>query len=201
MGWENPEKDFLSFLLYITFFPKFLSGPLERSNHFLPQIKAEKTFEGHQVSEGMKIALIGFFKKIAIANQIAPYVLSTFNDLNSANGPWLWIMFFIFPLYLYFDFSGYTDIAIGISKTLGIDLLPNFNRPFLLKMFQHSGKGFICHFHPGSTIIYSGKLVSDIENGVYMLQYMQFSLPGSCLGYGMGQAGTLWFLDFYRLWQ
>ncbi len=130
MGWEKPERKFLDFLLYITFFPKFLSGPVERSNHFLPQVKEDKVFDENQLTIGLRIALIGFLKKIAIANQMAPFVLGTFSDLGSADGSSLWILLLLLPLYLYFDFSGYTDIAIGFAKMFGIDLLPNFNRPF-----------------------------------------------------------------------
>ncbi len=131
MGWEKPENKFLSFLLYIIFYPKFLSGPIERSNHFLPQLKVNKIFNEQQVTEGLRIALFGFFKKLAIANSLAPYIQSAYTNLNSNDGYSFWIFFLLQPLYLYFDFSGYTDIAIGLSKTYGIELLPNFNRPFL----------------------------------------------------------------------
>ncbi|MBN1181859.1 MAG: MBOAT family protein [Bacteroidales bacterium] len=131
MGWEKPEKRFLDFLLYITFFPKYLSGPIERSNHFLPQLKINKFFNEQQVTEGVRIALIGFFKKIVIADQLANIVNNAYTNIDAADGVYLWVVIFIQPLYLYFDFSGYTDIAIGFAKTFGIQLLPNFNRPFL----------------------------------------------------------------------
>ena len=130
MLWEIPEKRFAHFLLFMTFYPKFLSGPVERSNHFLPQITKDIFFNQDQVSLGLRIALLGFFKKIAIANQLAPYVFKAYSDIPSADGYFLWILFFILPLFLYFDFSDYTDIAIGLSKTFGVDLLPNFKRPF-----------------------------------------------------------------------
>jgi D-alanyl-lipoteichoic acid acyltransferase DltB (MBOAT superfamily) len=130
MGWEKPERKFVDFLLYITFYPKFLSGPVERSNHFLPQIKGVKVFNQTQVTLGLRIALFGVFKKVAIANQLAPFITSTYAGVNSVDGSSLWFLFLLQPLYLYFDFSGYTDIAIGLSKTMGIDLLPNFNKPF-----------------------------------------------------------------------
>ena len=111
MGWEKPEKNFADFLLYIIFFPKFVSGPIERSNHFLPQLKEGKSFDMGVVSSGLRIVLIGLFKKVAIANQLAPYVMDMFKDMQSAE-PWsLWLIFILLPLYLYFDFSGYTDIA------------------------------------------------------------------------------------------
>ncbi|OQB59652.1 MAG: Peptidoglycan O-acetyltransferase [Bacteroidetes bacterium ADurb.Bin145] len=141
MGWEKSERNFVDFLLYIIYFPKFLSGPVERSNHFLPQIKAPLTFDPSQVTEGMKLALIGFFKKVAIANQLAPYALSVY-DFEHAGGSISWILFIIQPLYLYFDFSGYTDIALGVSKMFGINLLPNFQRPFFAENVSTFWKRF-----------------------------------------------------------
>jgi D-alanyl-lipoteichoic acid acyltransferase DltB (MBOAT superfamily) len=131
MGWEKPERKFLNFLLYIFFYPKFLSGPIERSNHFLPQLRVAGSFDAVTVSEGLRIALIGFFKKVVIANQLGTLVNEAYSGMETFSGLNLWIIVLIQPLYLYFDFSGYTDIAIGIAKTYGINLLPNFNRPFL----------------------------------------------------------------------
>ncbi len=131
MGWEKPERRFSDFLLYIIFFPKFLSGPIERSNHFLPQLKADRLFGEKQINDGLRIALFGFFKKVVIANQLGGLVNSTYTDMDGLGGLNLLIVVLIQPLYLYFDFSGYTDIAIGLTKAYGIDLLPNFNRPFL----------------------------------------------------------------------
>jgi alginate O-acetyltransferase complex protein AlgI len=141
-GWEKPEKSFLHFLLYISFYLKFLSGPIERSNHFLPQIKETSSFNEQRVAEGLRIALFGVFKKVAIANQLAPFVHNNYTNLNSADGFSLWIILLLQPLYLYFDFSGYTDIAIGFSKTIGIELVPNFNRPFLAENMTTFWKRF-----------------------------------------------------------
>ncbi|MGQ1785727.1 MBOAT family O-acyltransferase [Saccharicrinis sp. GN24d3] len=142
MGWEKPEKNFLHFWVYLSFFPKFISGPIERSNHFLPQLKQTVPFNMDKVTEGMIVMLIGFFKKVAIANQLAPYVQSTFANLDGANGYSLCILLLLLPLYLYFDFSGYTDIAIGGAKMFGIDLLPNFNRPFFAENMTSFWKRF-----------------------------------------------------------
>jgi D-alanyl-lipoteichoic acid acyltransferase DltB (MBOAT superfamily) len=141
MGWEKPERNYIDFLLYIIYFPKFLSGPVERSNHFLPQVKANKSFDSFQVTEGMKLALIGFFKKVAIANQLSPYSLSVYN-YDNAGGSISWMLLIIQPLYLYFDFSGYTDIALGISKMFGINLFPNFQRPFFAENVSTFWKRF-----------------------------------------------------------
>ena len=131
MGWEKPESRFPDFLLYITFFPKFLSGPIERSNHLLPQLKAFKSFKSEDVTAGLRLILFGLFKKIIVANHLATAVAFTYSNNEAVGGLNILLVVLIQPLYLYFDFSGYTDIAIGVAKMFGIDLLPNFNRPFL----------------------------------------------------------------------
>lgn len=142
MKWEKPEMNFLHFLLYIIFYPRFLSGPIERSNHFLPQLNIIQSFNDRRITEGLRMALFGFFKKVAIANQLAPLVNSAYASLDSADGSSLWVVLLIQPLYLYFDFSGYTDIARGFAKTMGIELLPNFNCPFLSENVTNFWKRF-----------------------------------------------------------
>ena len=83
------------------------------------------------VSGGFRLVLLCLFKKIAIANQLSPIIHNAYLNIDSADGYYLWVVVFLQPLYLYFDFSGYTDIAIGIARSFGISLLPNFNKPFL----------------------------------------------------------------------
>lgn len=143
MGWEKPEKDFFSFFLYIVFFPKFISGPIERSNRFMPQLKDSKTFNKEQFESGLRIVLTGVFKKVAIANQLAPYAINSMTNTTYSEGYTMWVIFLLQPLYLYFDFSGYTDIGIGVAKMFGIDLMPNFNRPF----FSENMTTFWKRFH------------------------------------------------------
>jgi alginate O-acetyltransferase complex protein AlgI len=142
MGWEKPEESFVSFFVFITFFPKFLAGPIERSDHLLPQIKRDYGFKKDHIVSGLRVLLIGVFKKVAIANQLAPYVIGVYTDPASVNSNSIWLIFLLQPLYLYFDFSGYTDIAIGIAKMFGIDLLPNFNRPFFARNMTTFWKRF-----------------------------------------------------------
>lgn len=142
MNWEKPEMNFLRFFLYIIFYPKFLSGPIERSNHFMPQLNREHSFNRKQVTDGLRIVLFGLFKKIVIANQLAQFVNLAHSNLETANSISLWMVWIIQPLYLYFDFSGYSDIAIGYAKTLGIELLPNFNRPFFSENMTNFWKRF-----------------------------------------------------------
>jgi alginate O-acetyltransferase complex protein AlgI len=143
MGWEKPEKNFLNFLLYITFFPKYLSGPVERSNHFLPQLRTLGSFNRQNVTEGFQLILLGFLKKVVIANQLSLIVHPVYGDINASGCGVLILVILIQPLYLYFDFSGYTDIALGIARTYGIRLLPNFDRPF----FSENVTTFWKRFH------------------------------------------------------
>jgi len=142
MNWEKPERNFVHFLLYISFYPRFLSGPIDRSNHFLPQLKINQSFNSQNITEGLRMVLLGFFKKIAIANQLAPLINNSYANLGSSEGSSLWIVLIVQPLYLYFDFSGYTDIAIGIAKMFGIQLRANFNRPFLAENVTSFWKRF-----------------------------------------------------------
>jgi D-alanyl-lipoteichoic acid acyltransferase DltB (MBOAT superfamily) len=159
MGWEKPETRFIDFFLYITFFPKFLSGPIERSNHFLPQLKKAQFFDQKEVTEGLRTVLFGFFKKVAIANQLAPYVFDTFHDIDSVNGFSLVVLFFLLPIYLYFDFSGYTDIAIGVARLFGVKLLPNFNRPF----FSENMTNFWRRFHMSLSLWFNDYIFKQVS--------------------------------------
>lgn len=143
MGWEKPEKKYLNFLLYIIFFPKFISGPIERSNHFLPQLNIEKSFSQREVTLGLQIILIGLFKKHVIANQLGLIVNPVYNQIDSMGTASLLLVILVQPLYIYFDFSGYTNIAIGLAKTFGLSLLPNFNRP----LFSENVTAFWKRFH------------------------------------------------------
>ena len=142
LGWEKPEKNFIYFLLYISFFPRFLSGPIDRSNHFLPQLREEKSFDGQKIADGFRLVLFGLFKKVAIANQLVPIVNMAYANIDNSAGYSLWAVMLIQPLYLYFDFSGYTDIAFGFARAFGLELRPNFNRPFMSESMTEFWKRF-----------------------------------------------------------
>jgi len=142
MGWEEPERNFLHFLLYIIFYPRFLSGPIDRSNHFLPQIKESKAFSEENITRAFRLILFGLFKKVAIADQLAHAVNGAYANLESTGEYTFWIVLLLQPLYLYFDFSGYTDIAFGIARAFGIELRPNFKRPFMSENMTEFWKRF-----------------------------------------------------------
>jgi alginate O-acetyltransferase complex protein AlgI len=132
-GNESAEKDFIKFALLLLFFPKFLSGPIERSNHFLPQIKNLGTINYDFVLQGLRLFLWGAFKKIVIANNLYEPVSRMYNNINSYTGNRLIFLLVVQTIYIYTEFSGYTDMALGSAKIFGIDLIDNFNRPFLAK--------------------------------------------------------------------
>jgi D-alanyl-lipoteichoic acid acyltransferase DltB (MBOAT superfamily) len=116
---------------------------------------------------------LGFFKKIAIANNLAPYFLDAYSEASLMNGDMLWVILFLGPLYLYFDFSGYTDIAIGIAKALGIQLLPNFNRPF----FSENMTTFWKRFHISLSSWFNDYVFRQIS-----FRYRKWGIYASILG-------------------
>lgn len=142
LGWEKPEKNFLHFLLYNVFYPRFISGPIDRSNRFLPQLKEKQAFNKDNISEGFRLILFGLVKKVVIANQLSSIVLGSFDAANNSESYHLLMAMLFQPLYLYFDFSGYTDIALGIARAFGITIPMNFNRPFMAENMTNFWKRF-----------------------------------------------------------
>jgi D-alanyl-lipoteichoic acid acyltransferase DltB (MBOAT superfamily) len=132
-GSEKAERHFGYFASYLLFFPKFLAGPVERSNHFFPQINAPIKFESNNISDGLRLFLWGLFKKVVIANNLVEPVMMVHNDVQNYSGIPLLVVMFLQTIHLYADFSGYTDMALGSAKILGINIIDNFNRPFFAK--------------------------------------------------------------------
>ncbi len=129
-GRISPEKNFVSYSLFVSYFPLLVAGPIERATHLLPQIKKRRIFNYAQVVDGLRQILWGFFKKMVIADNCAEYANLMFDHPNQYNGSSLFLGGIFFAFQIYGDFSGYSDIALGASKLLGIDLLKNFNYPY-----------------------------------------------------------------------
>jgi D-alanyl-lipoteichoic acid acyltransferase DltB (MBOAT superfamily) len=132
-GSEKAEPNFLLYTTYLLFFPKFLSGPVERSNHFFPQLKKEIKFERNNVETGARLFVWGLFKKVVIADILFAPVSRIYGNVHAFTGVPLLILLFIQIIYIYCDFSAYTDMALGLAKCFGINLIDNFNRPLLAK--------------------------------------------------------------------
>ena len=130
-GKVKAEHHFGIYATFISFFPQLVAGPIERTQNLLPQIKAEHHFSCEQATYGLKLMAVGFFKKMVVADNFAPYVDTVFADVHSYSGFALLIAAMMFAIQIYCDFSGYSDIARGTSKLMGIELMENFKSPFL----------------------------------------------------------------------
>lgn len=125
------EKHFGYFALCIAFFPILLSGPIERVQNLLPQFREEKQFAYENAAMALQRMLLGYFKKLIIADSIAAYVDQIYLAPASYKGFSVLLAVFLYSVEIYCDFSGYSDIAIGAAGLLGISLKPNFERPYL----------------------------------------------------------------------
>lgn len=126
----KPEKNIVDYSLFVSYFPLLVAGPIERATHLLPQIKRKRKFDYNKAMDGFYQILWGLFKKIVIADSCATYANDIFDNYQSMNSFSLILGAVYFAFQIYGDFSGYSDIALGTSKLLGIDLLRNFNFPY-----------------------------------------------------------------------
>jgi D-alanyl-lipoteichoic acid acyltransferase DltB (MBOAT superfamily) len=132
----QPEAHAGHFATYVAFFPKLVAGPIERVEHFLPQLAAPKGFDEARVVEGLRRILWGVFKKVVIADRLAVYVNEVYGELYNYTGWPLIVATFFFAFQIYCDFSSYTDIALGTARILGFDLVENFRQPYLSRSVQ-----------------------------------------------------------------
>ena len=126
----SPEKDWILYSLFVSYFPLLVAGPIERATHLLPQLKSKRFFNYNNSVDGLRQILWGLFKKVVIADNCVHYVNIIFNDYENYNGTTLAFGAFLFAIQIYGDFSGYSDIALGTSRMFGIELLKNFNYPY-----------------------------------------------------------------------
>ncbi len=126
----KPERDFVIYSLFVSFFPLLVAGPIERATHLLPQIQQKRVFKYQKCVDGLRQILWGLFKKIVIADNCAQYTNIIFNNSEDYNGSTLFLGAILFAFQIYCDFSGYSDIALGTARLLGIELLRNFSFPY-----------------------------------------------------------------------
>lgn len=127
----EPEKHFGYYALYVSFFPQLVAGPIERVQDLLPQLKTQKSFQYEQAMSGISWILVGLYKKIVISNTVSKAVDLVYGNLSSYTGGVLIIATTLFAIQIYCDFSGYSDIALGSARLLGIELSHNFECPYL----------------------------------------------------------------------
>lgn len=126
----SSEKNFIDYAVFVSYFPLLVAGPIERATHLLPQIQRKRTFNYEQAADGLRQMLWGFFKKMVIADNCAPLVNEIFNNYHSESSLTLVLGVILFAFQIYGDFSGYSDIALGVSRLFGIELLKNFAFPY-----------------------------------------------------------------------
>lgn len=129
-GRIEPCKSFVDFATYISFFPTILSGPIDRPKPFLSQLETVRIFDYELASEGLKRIFWGMFMKMCVADRLAIYVDAIFDNAVQHNGTSLAFASLLYPLQMYADFAGYSEMAIGVGCLLGIKITENFKRPF-----------------------------------------------------------------------
>ena len=144
-GGIRAEKSFVYYALFVSFFPQLVAGPIERPENLLPQLKSvcgrdERSgaykWNREDAVKGAKHMLVGFFKKIVVADLISVYVNSVYNDASGVGAIGIIIATCLFAVQIYCDFSGYTDIAIGCARIMGIRLMKNFDHPYMAKSIK-----------------------------------------------------------------
>ncbi|MEX2445509.1 MAG: MBOAT family O-acyltransferase, partial [Alkalispirochaeta sp.] len=129
----QPERHLGQFALYVSYFPQLVAGPIERAGNLIPQLRRMPDLRWHNAAFGFQQMLIGFFKKVVIADRLAPLVNTVYAAPEAFEGPQLALATVFFAIQIYCDFSGYSDIAIGIARIFGIRIMRNFDRPYLSK--------------------------------------------------------------------
>jgi alginate O-acetyltransferase complex protein AlgI len=125
-----PVKSLRDFALYVCYFPQLVAGPIERPQNLLPAIQARRVVTTEKLTGGAVLILIGLFRKVVIADGIGAQVDIIFSNPGGYTTPYLLMGLYLFALQIYCDFAGYSDIARGTSRLLGIELMRNFNQPY-----------------------------------------------------------------------
>lgn len=136
-GTIKPENHLGKFALYVTFFPQLVAGPIERAKNLLTQFHFDYNYNHDRTISGLRLILWGLFKKIVIADHLSAMVYHVFNQPENAQGFSIYFASLLFAQYIYCDFSGYSDIAQGSARILGIRLMDNFNFPFYATSFNN----------------------------------------------------------------
>jgi D-alanyl-lipoteichoic acid acyltransferase DltB (MBOAT superfamily) len=142
-GHQPPERNFVTYALYVMFYPQLVAGPIERPQNVLPQLHEYRPYNGDNVKEGLARMLWGFFKKVVIADRLAMSVDYIFGHYEHASAGALAIGAVLYSFQIYCDFSGYSDIGIGAARVMNIRLMENFAQPYIARNIA----GFWARWH------------------------------------------------------
>ncbi len=132
-GARPPERHFGLFAVYVAYFPQLVAGPIERSTTLLPQFRDKHDFDASRAASGLRRIMWGMFQKVVVADRLAIYVDSVYNNQAPHGGLTLIVATVFFVFQVYCDFAGYSNIAIGAARIMGFDLMENFRRPFFAR--------------------------------------------------------------------
>jgi len=130
-GKVEREKSFIRYATFVALFPRLVAGPIERAKNLLPQLRQTPKLYLQDVTDGLSLFIVGLFKKVALADYLALYVDKVYAAPEQYQSPALMLAAFLFCWQIYFDFSGYTDMARGLARMMGFRLMLNFNNPYL----------------------------------------------------------------------
>lgn len=137
---QEPERHLGRFSLFVSFFPALATGPIDRAKDLLPQFARAFNFKYERVINGLKLIIWGLFKKVVVADRLAIFADYVFNHPEKCDSSALFMAMFFYSVQIYADFSGYTDMAIGVAQVLGYRLTDNFNRPYFSKSISQFWK-------------------------------------------------------------
>ncbi len=137
---QKPEKNFVVYSLYVMFYPQLVAGPIERPQNLLTQFHTYFKFDFEKLKSGLMLMAWGLFKKVVIADRLSIMVDYCYDNPAQFSGLTLFMATIFFTIQIYCDFSGYSDIAIGAARTMGYDLMLNFNAPYLSKSISEFWK-------------------------------------------------------------
>lgn len=177
----EPTRDFFAFVAFVTFFPQLVAGPIERASHLLPQFLNPRTYDMAAARDGLRQTLWGFIKKIAVADVIAGYT-PDLNPDDYYSGSFVIVKTMLFAFQIYYDFSAYSDIAIGTAKLFGFSIMRNFANPYFSRDFSE----FWHRWH--------------ISLSTWFRDYVYIPLGGSRLGEGRRQLNLLMTFMVSGLW-
>lgn len=132
-GKQKAEKHYGIFALYVMFYPQLVAGPIERPQHLLHQFYERHRFDIERMLSALRLIIWGLFKKVVIADRLSFFVNLIFNNVHSYGGSYFLLATFFFAFQIYCDFSGYSDMARGLARALGFELMVNFNAPYFAK--------------------------------------------------------------------
>ncbi len=181
-GVIEPETDMLRFALFVSFFPQLVAGPIERARELLPQLRDKYPLVWENFVRGGQQALNGFVKKVVLADNLAPWVNQVYASPGSFSGASNLLATYMFAWQIFFDFSGYSDIAIGVARIMGFDFTQNFNAPYISTSIQE----FWRRWH--------------ISLSSWLRDYLYISLGGNRLGQVRTYANLLITMLLGGLW-